>query len=47
MPISFDQILNSRHFNSIIYKEENVYGDREIKDYMKDNAQSQLLESNA
>jgi gliding motility associated protien GldN len=45
MPISFDQILNSRHFNSVIYKEENVYGDREIKDYMKDNAQSQLLES--
>ncbi|MFD1604071.1 gliding motility protein GldN [Flavobacterium artemisiae] len=45
MPISFDQILNSRYFNSIIYKEENVYGDREIKDYMKDNAQNQLLES--
>jgi gliding motility associated protien GldN len=45
MPISFDQILNSRHFNSVIYREENVYGDREIKDYMKDNAQSQLLES--
>src|SRR3970282_1952503 len=22
MPISFDQILNSRHFNSVIYKEE-------------------------
>lgn len=45
MPISFDQILNSRHFNAIIYKEENVYGDREIKDYMKNNAQEQLLES--
>ncbi|WP_374505763.1 gliding motility protein GldN [Flavobacterium sp.] len=45
MPISFDQILNSRRFNSVIYKEENVYGDRDIKDYMKDNAQSQLLES--
>lgn len=45
MPISFDQILNSRHFNSVIYKEENVYGDRDIKDYMKDNAQNQLLES--
>ncbi|WP_129746487.1 gliding motility protein GldN [Flavobacterium anhuiense] len=44
-PISFDQILNSRRFNSVIYKEENVYGDREIKDYIKDNAQSQLLES--
>ncbi|MEL1239832.1 type IX secretion system ring subunit PorN/GldN [Flavobacterium flavipallidum] len=45
MPISFDQLLNSRHFNSVIYKEENVYGDREIKEYMKDNAQNQLLEA--
>ncbi|MGO4770715.1 gliding motility protein GldN [Flavobacterium sp. W22_SRS_FK3] len=44
-PISFDQILNSRHFNSVIYKEENIYGDREIKDYIKDNALYQLLES--
>ncbi|TDO96621.1 gliding motility protein GldN [Flavobacterium sp. 245] len=43
--ISFDQILNSRRFNAIIYKEENMYGDREIKDYIKDNAQGQLLES--
>lgn len=45
MPISFDQILNSRRFNSVIYKEENVYGDRTIDEYMKDNAQNQLLES--
>mgnify|MGYP003605635752 FL=1 len=45
MPISFDQILNSRRFNSVIYKEENVYGDRSIEEYMKDNAQNQLLES--
>jgi len=45
MPISFDQILNSRRFNSVIYKEENVYGDRSIADYMKDNSQNQLLES--
>ena len=45
MPISFDQILNSRRFNSGIYKEENIYGDRTIEDYMKDNAQNQLLES--
>jgi len=44
-PISFDQILNSRYFNAIIYKEENMYGDREIKDYMKDDALQQLLES--
>ncbi len=45
MPISFDQILNSRKFNSVIYQEENVYGDRAIVSYMKDNAQNQLLES--
>jgi hypothetical protein len=44
-PISFDQILNSRHFNSVIYKEENAYGDRSINDYMKDNTQNQLLEA--
>ncbi|MGL2966549.1 gliding motility protein GldN [Flavobacterium sp. XGLA_31] len=45
MPISFDHLLNSRRFNGEIYKEENVYGDREIQQYMKDNAQNQLLES--
>ena len=45
MPISFDQILNSRRFNSVIYNEETIYGDRTIEDYMKDNAQNQLLES--
>nr|WP_314838880.1 gliding motility protein GldN [uncultured Flavobacterium sp.] len=45
LPISFDQILNSRRFNATIYKEENVYGDRRIDEYMKDNAQNQLLES--
>ena len=45
MPVSFDQILNSRRFNSVIYKEENIYGDRNIDEYMKDNAQNQLLES--
>ncbi|NUY81778.1 gliding motility protein GldN [Flavobacterium sp. MAH-1] len=45
MPISFDHLLNSRRFSGEIYKEENVYGDRQIADYMKDNAQMQLLES--
>ena len=45
MPISFDHLMNSRRFNGIIYKEENVYGDRTIDKYMKDNAQMQLLES--
>lgn len=45
MPFSFDHLLNSRRFTSFIYQEENVYGDRLIKDYMKENAQMQLLES--
>jgi len=45
MPITFDHLLNSRRFNAVIYKEENVYGDREIADYLKDNSQMQLLES--
>jgi gliding motility associated protien GldN len=45
MPITFDHLLNSRRFNAVIYKEENVYGDREISEYLKENAQMQLLES--
>lgn len=45
MPISFDNLLNSRRFNAVIYQEENVYGDRLIQDYLKDNAQMELLES--
>jgi len=45
MPITFDHLLNSRRFSGLIYKEENVYGDRTIDAYMKDNAQMQLLES--
>jgi gliding motility associated protien GldN len=45
MPFSFDHLLNSRRFAANIYLEENVYGDREIEEYMKDNAQMQLLES--
>jgi len=45
MPFSFDHILNARRFSGVIYLEENVYGDREIADYMKENAQMQLLES--
>ncbi|NAY92160.1 gliding motility protein GldN [Muricauda sp. JGD-17] len=45
-PISFDMLLNARRFNGIIYKEENVHGDREIDDYIFDNALFQLLEAN-
>jgi gliding motility associated protien GldN len=45
MPISFDDMLNSRRLNGELYKEENVYGDREISEYMRENSQMQLLES--
>ena len=44
-PISFDHLLNSRRFNSLIYKEENVQGDRAVKEYISENAFMQLLES--
>ncbi|MCK8481326.1 gliding motility protein GldN [Psychroserpens algicola] len=45
MPLTFDHLLNSRRFNGYMYKEENVYGDREVKEYIADNALMQLLES--
>jgi gliding motility associated protien GldN len=45
MPISFDNLLNARRFNSVIFAEDNVYGDRKIDMYLKDNAQMELLES--
>lgn len=44
-PISFDMLLNARRFNGVIYKEDNVYGDRKVKDYIADNALFQLLEA--
>src|SRR5690606_596070 len=45
IPFSFDHILNSRRFSGYIYKEENVQGDREISEYVSENALMQLLES--
>lgn len=45
VPLTFDHLLNSRRFNGVIYKEENVFGDRQVAEYMKDNALNQLLES--
>lgn len=44
-PVTFDHLLNSRRFNGVIYKEDNVQGDRDVKDYINDNALMQLLES--
>ena len=44
-PISYDDLLNSRRFNAVIYKDDNVQGDRGVADYINDNALMQLLES--
>ncbi|PCE66743.1 type IX secretion system ring subunit PorN/GldN [Sediminicola luteus] len=44
-PISFDMLLNARRFNAVIYKEDNVHGDRSIRDYIADNSLFQLLEA--
>ncbi len=43
--ITFDHLLNSRRFNAVIYKEDNVQGDREVDEYIAENAFMQLLES--
>jgi len=45
-PISFDHLLNARRFNSIIYREENIYGNRDVAQYVKGNALFQVIESN-
>ena len=44
-PVSYDMMLNARRFNAVIYKEENVYEDREVKEYIYEDALRQLLES--
>lgn len=44
-PITYDHLLNSRRFSSTIFKEENVYEDREVKDYIYEDALRMLLES--
>jgi len=45
-PISFDHLLNARRFSSVIIKEENIYGNRAISDYVRGNSLFQLLEAN-
>jgi gliding motility associated protien GldN len=45
MPFSFDHVLNARRFQSYIFREENVQGDRAIHEYVPQNALMQLLES--
>jgi len=45
-PISFDHMLNARRFSAVIVKEENIYGNRAIADYVRGNSLFQLLEAN-
>ena len=44
-PISFDHLLNARRFSSVIIREENIYGNRKISDYIRGNSLFQLLEA--
>jgi gliding motility associated protien GldN len=44
-PISFDHLLNARRFSSTIVREENMYGNRAIEDYVRGNSLFQLLEA--
>ena len=44
-PISYDHLLNARRFSSTIVKEENMYGNRKVSDYIRGNSLFQLLEA--
>ena len=44
--ISFDHLLNARRFSAVIVREENIYGNRAISDYVRGNSLLQLLEAN-
>ena len=44
-PISFDHLLNARRFSSVIVREENIYDNRAIEDYVRGNSLFQLLEA--
>ncbi len=43
--LSYDLIINARRFSSSVYKEENIYDNREIAEFIKGNALYQVLES--
>jgi gliding motility associated protien GldN len=44
-PISFDHLLNARRFSAVIVREENIYDNRAIEDYVRGNSLFQLLEA--
>lgn len=45
MAMNYDYLLNARKFSGTIYKTDNVYGDRNISEYVQGNAMMQLLEA--
>ena len=45
MKINYDYLFNARKFSGTIYKTDNIYGDRNISDYVQGNAMMQLLEA--
>ena len=45
-PNSFGDLFEARYFNSLIISEDNIYDNRQIKDYLKNNSLFQLMESN-
>ncbi len=42
---NYDFLFNARKFAGTIYKTDNVYGDRNISEYVRENAMMQLLEA--
>ena len=44
-PLSYDHLLNARRFIASIYREENIYGNRDVAEYIKGNALFQVLEA--
>ena len=44
-PISYDHLLNAKRFNAIIYREENIYGNRDVSHYVRGSSLFQVLES--
>jgi len=45
MKLNFDFLFNARKFAGTIYKADNIYGDRNINEYVQGNAMMQLLEA--
>lgn len=45
MAMNYDYLLNARKFTGTIYKTDNIYGDRNISDYVRENSMMQLLEA--